>query len=224
MPISILIAGLMIAIAVVYNAGKKTDSQAANLSGAAGNLTSPEKMKPISVDDHILGSLDAPVKIVEYTDLECPYCKNFQATLNQVISTYGDKVAIVFRHYPIPQLHPKALNEAQAAECAGKLGGNDKFWAFVEKVFEITPSNNGLDPAQLPKIASGIGLKTEDFNSCLSGDYGKDKIQNDTNDALNSGAEGTPYAIVINNKGQKAVIPGALPFEQVSAIITQALK
>jgi protein-disulfide isomerase len=220
LPASILAAGLMVTIALVYNAGKQPE----NPSGAAANLPSPEKMKPISADDHIFGNPNAPVKIVEFSDLECPYCKNFHATIRQIMSAFGDQVAWIFREYPIPELHPKASHEAQAAECAAKLGGNDKFWQFIDKIFEITPSNNGLDQNLLGKTASDIGINADDFNTCLSSTYGQDKIKSDTQDALNSGAEGTPYAIVVNGKGQKFVIPGALPFEQVSATVNQALK
>lgn len=224
LPVSILIAGLMVTVALVYNAGKQADNQAANLSGAIEKTSSPDRMKPVSSDDHIFGNPNAPVKVVEFSDLECPFCKSFHATMRQIISTYGDQVAWVFREYPIPELHPKAPHEAQAAECAAKLGGNGKFWEFIDKIFEITPSNNGLDPSLLAKTATDVGLNADDFNSCLSSDYGQDRITSDTKDALDSGAEGTPYAIVVNGKGEKLVIPGALPFEQVSATINQALK
>ncbi|MGC9603083.1 MAG: thioredoxin domain-containing protein [Minisyncoccia bacterium] len=227
LPASILIAGLMVTVALVYNAGKKTENQAANLAdsaAASAQLPSPANMKPISEADHILGDPNAPLKIVEFSDLECPFCKVFHATLHQVMQTYAGKIAWIYRQFPIPQLHPKAPHEAQAAECAAKLGGNDKFWAFIDNVFEITPSNNGLDPAELPKIASNIGLDVAQFNSCLASTYGQDKIQNDTADAGNSGAQGTPYAVVVNSSGKKFVINGALPFDQVSAIINTALK
>ena len=227
LPVSILIAALLVAVALVYNAGKKAENQPANLAGSAQNNPNapmPESIKPVSVADHILGNPDAPVKVIEFSDLECPFCKSFHATMHQVVRTYGDKVAWVYRHLPLPQLHPKAPKEAQAAECATKLGGNDKFWAYVDKIFEITPSNNGLDLALLPKIATDISLDLEQFNSCLASDYGQDKIQNDMNDAANSGARGTPYSIVLNNKGQKFIIPGALPFDEVGVIINAALK
>ena len=227
LPASILIAGLMVTVALVYNTGKKTETQAVNPAESAGTnaqLPTPNNMKPVSQDDHIFGNPNAPVKIVEFSDLECPFCKVFHATMRQIIQTYGDKVAWIYRQFPIPQLHPKAPHEAQAAECVAKLGGNDKFWAFIDKVFEITPSNNGLDPAQLPKIAGDIGLDVTQFNSCLASTYGQDRIQNDTADAGNSGARGTPYAIVINSSGKKFVVNGALPFDQVSAIINTALK
>jgi protein-disulfide isomerase len=204
------------------------ENQPANLAGAAADqrqqLSSPDNIKPVSETDHIFGNPNAPVKVIEFSDLECPFCKTFHNTMHQIINTYGGQVAWVYRQFPIPQLHPKAPREAQATECAAKIGGNDKFWSFIDRVFEITPSNNGLDPAELPKIAGNIGLDVKEFNSCLSSDYGQDKIQNDAIDAANSGAQGTPYTVVVNKSGKKFVINGALPFEQVSAIINTALK
>ncbi len=227
LPASILIAALMVTIALVYSTGKKTENQAANLAGSVQtnqNAPTPENVKPVSETDHILGNPNAPIKIIEFSDLECPFCKDFHATMQQVMKTFGDQVAWVFREFPLPSLHPKAPNEAQAAECAAKLGGNDKFWAFIDNVFEITPSNNGLDPAELPKIASDIGLDVTQFNACLSSTYGQDKIQSDSSDAENSGAQGTPYSIVVNGFGKKFVVNGGLSLMQVSDIINQALK
>ncbi|MCL4399796.1 DsbA family protein [Patescibacteria group bacterium] len=225
LPASILISALLISISLVYNAGKKSDAaqNTANLAGAAQN-TAEITLPPITSADHIEGNPNAPVKIIEYSDLECPFCKEFHSTLKALSGIYGDQVAIVYRHYPIPQLHPKAPHEAQAAECAFKLGGNNAFWSFIDQVFAITPSNNGLDPAELPKIAGQIGLDVNEFNSCLSSDYGQALITQESQDAVTAGAQGTPYSIVVNNAGKKYVINGALPLANVRSIIDQALK
>lgn len=111
--------------------------------------TSLEKMSPVTKADHILGSIDAPVKIVEYSDLECPFCKQFHNTMQKIMSEYGtEKVAWVFRQFPLSQLHSKAPKEAEASECVAELGGNDAFWKFIDKINEVTPSNNKLDQAQ----------------------------------------------------------------------------
>lgn len=226
LPASIMIAGVLVTVALFYNAGKKTENQPADLRGAAVNreLPSPDNMKPVSETDHIFGNPNAPVKVVEFSDLECPFCKSFHATMHQIVRAYDGQVAWVYRHFPLPQLHPKAPDEARASECAAKLGGNDKFWSFIDKIFEVTPSNNGLDLAELPKIAGDIGLDVKEFSSCFSSDYGQDRVQNDVLDAGNSGARGTPYSVVVDKNGKRIVIPGALPFEQVNAIISTALK
>ena len=95
-----------------------------------------EKIRGVQDDDHIIGDKNAKVVIVEYSDTECPFCKVFHETLHQVVSEYdGKDVAWVFRHWPIPQLHPKAPKEAEALECAAELGGNDMFWKYTHKLF-----------------------------------------------------------------------------------------
>ena len=116
-------------------------------------------MKPISDSDHILGDKNAPVKIVEFSDTECPFCKRFHTTMQQVVKDSNGQVAWVYRHFPLDQLHSKARKEAEATECAAELGGNEKFWAYLNRLMEVTPANNGLDPAELLTIASYAGLK-----------------------------------------------------------------
>lgn len=91
-------------------------------------------LKPVTSADHIRGDINAPVKIVEFSDIDCPFCKRFHTTMLEVMNTYGKegKVAWVYRHFPLTQLHPDAANKAEASECVAELGGNDKFWEFVD--------------------------------------------------------------------------------------------
>lgn len=221
LPASILIAALLVSLSLVYNAGKKPDagSSAENPSPSlAGNVAgavpqSPENnVRPVSSADHVFGDPNASVKIIEFSDLECPFCKRFHYTMKQVVEAYKGKVAWVYRHSPIDQLHPKARKEAEASECAAELGGNTKFWAYIDRLFELTPSNNGLDPALLPKIATDVGLDGAKFTACVASGKYATKISSDLADAENSGGGGTPYSIVIAPNGKKTVISGALPF------------
>lgn len=199
MPVSILAAAVLVAVAIVYAAGKggQGGNQAANtqnaLAAAAINFS---KFQPVTAADHIVGSLSAPVKIVEFADLECPFCKEFHPVLEQVQKQYATSVAWVFRNFPLPQLHSKAPHEAQAAECAAKLGGNSVYWQYIDTLYSVTPGNNGLDPAELPQIASQVGLNVNDFNSCLSGTYGQSLIDAQSQEAQAMGAQGTPFIVV----------------------------
>jgi protein-disulfide isomerase len=189
-----------------------------------------KSVKPVAAEDHIRGDLGAPVKVIEFSDFECPFCKGFHATMKQVMADYekDGKVAWVYRHFPIDELHSKARKEAQAAECAGELGGNTAFWAYADKLFEVTPSNNRLDPAQLPQIAEQVGLDRAKFDTCLDGDARGGKfaahIEANVQDAAASGGQGTPYSLVITAKGEVVPINGAQPYEEVKAIIDSALK
>src|SRR3989344_436551 len=96
------------------------------------------QIKPVTSDDHIIGSLDAKIIIIEYSDLDCPFCKVFHNTMHQVIEKNGKDVAWVYRHYPIPQLHPNAFKKAEETECAWEQKGNDAFWKYTDKLFEFT--------------------------------------------------------------------------------------
>lgn len=90
----------------------------------------------ITDEDHIRGNQDAAVKIVEYSDFGCPYCGQFHQTMKQVMNNYeNSEVAWVYRHFPIPQLHPQAPRLARASECVADLEGGDAFWTFADEVF-----------------------------------------------------------------------------------------
>lgn len=173
--------------------------------------------------DHIRGDIAAPVKIIEYSDTECPFCKRFHPTMQQAVNDYGGKVAWVYRHFPLRSLHSKAAKEAEATECANELGGNDKFWAYLDRVFEVTPSNDGLDLAQLPQLAVDVGLDRAKFEMCLnSGKYAQ-HVRDDENDATAAGARGTPFSIILGVKGERVPIGGALPFSAVKSLIDPVL-
>ena len=187
-------------------------------------------VKPVDSEDHILGDPDAPVKLVEFSDFECPFCKRFHKTMIKVMDEYGKdgRVAWVFRHFPLDSLHSKARKEAQASECANELGGNDAFWAYSDKLFDVTPSNNRLDLKLLPQFAEEIGLDRAKFETCLEGNArgGKyaDHIQADVLDATASGGTGTPFSLVIAANGEVYPLVGAQPYEAVKALIELALK
>ncbi len=182
------------------------------------------KLRAVSKDEHIRGDFDkAEVFLVEYSDMECPFCKRFHQTLKQVKDEYGDKLAWVYRHFPLDNLHSKARKEAQASECAAELGGNDAFWKYLDRIYEITPSNNRLDLNKLPEIAAEIGLDVDKFKECLDSDRHKDKVQADYEDAVASGGRGTPHSILVTKDGKKVPVKGAVPPSQLKYLIDSLL-
>ncbi len=222
-PIAIIIAGLVIAGAMYFSDGKKVEGPAAVQPVA--QISSLDQVRPISADDHIRGNPNADIIIVEYSDTECPYCGRFHETMKQVIDEYGKdgKVAWVYRHNPIDQLHSKARTEAVALECANELGGNDKFWEYTDRIYGITPANNGLDPAELPKIAEYVGLDVASFNTCLNSGKYDSKIQADLLNGQATGGNGTPWSVVITKKGNYS-INGAQPYASVKQMLDSLLK
>lgn len=179
---------------------------------------------PVSAEDHIIGSRNTELVIVEYSDTECPFCKVFHNTMKQVVKDYDGKVAWVYRQFPIVQLHSKAPKEAEATECAAGLGGNQIFWNYIDKVFETTNSNDSLDPKELPKIAAAVGLDVNAFNTCLSSGKYTEFIKTSVTEAMKAGALGTPYSVIVARDGRKEVINGAEPLTSVKSKIDTLLK
>ena len=224
-PGAIIIAGLIIAGAVMSSrANNDTKKEAAD--NASAPLAAAENVKPISEKDHLLGSPNALVTVVEFSDFECPFCKQFHQTMKQIVDAYGKdgRVAWVYRHFPLDGLHTKARKEAEASECAAEQGGNKAFWDYADGIFAITPSNNGLDLNQLPVIAKNIGLDVKAFQTCLDSGKQASRVADNLADAIESGGNGTPYSIILTSKGGVFPFSGALPFEQVKSVIDQALK
>ncbi len=218
-PFAIIIAGLAIAGAIYFGDGKKGVAPLA--------VQDPTKavVDAVASTDHIIGNPNAKVVIVEYSDLECPFCKSFHPTMERLMNEYAKdgQVAWVYRHWPLP-FHTKAPHEAEATECANKLGGNTKFWEFANKVFEVTPGNNGLDEAELPKIAKNIGLDETAFATCLASGEMKTIVDKDLASGVKAGVQGTPFSFVLVDKKPVSSINGAQPYEAVKAVIDEALK
>jgi len=236
---AIVLAGIFIGGAILLSSGLgrasfRQPSQVANAKLAVGNSSdsgteikiSAEKINMSAVDsaDHILGDPKAPLVIVEYADFECPWCKIFYTTLHQIVSAYGGKVTWVYRHFPIPSLHPKAFKEAEASECAAKLGGEVAFWKYADQIYSVTPSNNGLDPAILPKIAKDIGLNETAFNSCLNSGLFTKKISQARLEGQAAGAQATPYSIIVTHGLTYPINQGALPIEVMRQVVDGLLK
>ncbi|HMB17664.1 MAG TPA: DsbA family protein [Candidatus Paceibacterota bacterium] len=220
LPASILIAALLISGSVIYTTGQKVDTN----DQPNQAQESSQEIEPITEADHIRGAgVDAPVKIVEYSDPECPYCSKFHLDMKKVIQDYGDQVAWVYRHFPLDSLHSKARKEITATECAYDLGDPDIFWGYLDRLYEVTPSNNGLDLTRLPEIAEYVGLDADEFNECLESGKFDEKIEAQYQDAVQSGGTGTPYVLVMKEDEVLGTLPGALPYEQLSEIIDQLL-
>ena len=228
-PGAIIVAGLVIAGAIIFSGG------GVNLDKEEGDAMMHEEQeemmeerddrpRPVTEKDHIRGNVDAEIVIIEYSDTECPFCKRFHETLQQVINEYGpNEVAWVYRHFPIPQLHSKAEQEAVATECAAELGGNDAFWEYTDRIYEITPSNDGLDLALLPDIAEEVGLDRSGFEACLQDQSHLTKVRADRAEAVAVGGRGTPHSLMLFGEDQIISISGAQPFEQVKSAIDTIL-
>ncbi len=227
-PLAIVFSGILVAGAI-FLSEKQAPTQPVALAqiptreqAGADSANAPVDLLALKSDDHVLGNPNADVLIIEYSDPECPFCKRFHTTMLQVMDQYGKsgQVAWVYRHFPLDQLHPKARKEGEALECANELGGNESFWKYTDRLYEITPANNGLDLAELPKIATTVGLDAVKFNACLdSGKYAA-RVQRDFESGANLGVRGTPYSVIWNRKtGKQMPMNGAYPFENIKTML-----
>lgn len=217
----------MISLAILISGGIIPFDLKKNLNAkVAGEDAEVEvKVEPVSTEDHVRGERSARIVLFEYSDLECPFCKSFHTTAQQAVDFYQGELAWVYRHFPLDQLHPKARKEAEATECAAEQGGNEAFWKMAGIIFKTTPSNNGLDLAVLPNLASQIGLDAGKFKSCLeSGKYAQ-RVEANYQSGVKAGVNGTPGNILLDTKtGKTTVLPGAVPLGNVKEAVDALLK
>lgn len=217
-PLAIVVAGALIAGALFLTTKKSPDTAKV---AETESLKKEIQIEPVTANDHILGNPKAPIMIVEFSDTECPFCKNFHDTMHKVIDTYGKtgKVAWVYRHFPLYKpddqgrsLHSKAGKEAEATECAAELGGNEGFWKYIDLLYKKTPSNNKLDLSLLPQFAEEVGLDKSEFKTCLDSGRYADKISKEVDLAAKAGGRGTPYTVIITKHEKIPISEGAIPF------------
>ena len=216
-PLAIVIGGIIVALAVYLS----IHSTAPSTSSGNGN---PALVRPVGPDDHILGNPSAPVKIVEYADFDCEYCKGFDETLHQIVANDGARgqVAWVFREFPLTELHPTALEHAEAAECAAVAGGNDAFWRYADLLFKNQPA----DPSSYGALAANAAVPGDAFSSCMqdaSSTVGA-AIRTDRQNALDVGARGTPYSLILVSGQMPVVMDGAYSYAAVNQLVGQALQ
>jgi protein-disulfide isomerase len=141
---------------------------------------------PVNKRDHLRGSPDAPVQLVEYGDFECPHCGAAYVVVKKLEQDLGDRLAVVFRQFPLINVHPHAEFAAEAAEAAGAQG---KFWQMHDMLFE---HQDALAPADLMRYAAALHLDLKRFADDLSGHAFRPKVQDDMKGGLQSGVKGTP--------------------------------
>lgn len=239
-PGSIILGSAIISFSILLSGGiikiKGLEAQrpSTTASQAAQAPTAPQvppseptagPVEPLKTEDHVRGDRNARVLLFEYSDLECPFCKRFHPTAKQVVDEYKGQVAWVYRHFPLDQIHSKADKEAEAVECAKDQGGDDAFWKLTDKIFEVTPSNNGLNLDDLPKLAGDVGLNSSTLKNCLDAGKYAAHVEEDYQGGIKAGITGTPGNILLDTKTNKTkLIPGAVPFDQFKTAIDDLLK
>lgn len=142
-----------------------------------------------------LGAKDAPVTLVAFIDFECPFSQRSYSTVKTALEHYDPTVRIVFKHLPLTSIHPNAMPAAHASLCAHE---QEAFWPYYSLLFE----HKTLDTDSLQKFAKQLGLNQQQFNTCLSSEKYKSQIEQDIQDGINLGVQGTPTYFINNEKIQ----------------------
>jgi len=165
----------------------------------------------VAADGPAMGPADAPITIVEFSDYQCPFCRRAEPIVKEVMERYPGQVRLVYRHFPLDQIHPRARPAAEAAMCAHDQG---KFWEYHEKLF----SDDEFGDEQLVAYAEEVGLDKADFEKCLEEDRFAEKVEADLQAGRAAGVSGTP-AFFVNG----IMLSGAKPVDEFAAVIEAEL-
>jgi protein-disulfide isomerase len=172
----------------------------------------PRRKVDVAATDPSVGSNSATVTIIEFADFQCPYCGRVAPTIKKVRDTYGDKVRIVWKDFPLTQIHPQAFKASEAAHCAGEQG---KYWEYHDRLFA---NQEALMPDDLKKTAGEIGLDATKFGSCLDSSKFSERVRDGVAEGTRLGVNSTP-TFYVNGR----LLSGAQPFEAFAAVIDEEL-
>lgn len=175
-------------------------------------LAAPRVEVAIAPTDPVKGKANARVTIVEFSDFQCPYCQRVLPTLRRVEEAYGDQVRVVWKDFPLTQVHPQAFKAAEAAHCAEDQG---KFWAYHDRLFA---DQQALQPEALKASAASLGLDTKQFEACLDSSKYAERVRAGQAEGSRVGVRSTP-TFFINGRE----VGGAQPYEVFATIIDEEL-
>lgn len=216
---TVQIIAILIGIALII-AARTIQSKTAAVQIPGGVVeASVEGLKPISAADHTRGSIDAPIKLIEYSDLECPFCKIFHQSMLEISPDFIDsgKLLWVYRHYPLTSIHANAKDMSVATECVGKLGGNDAFWKMIDGIF--ADPDQKFDVNKLPILARAAGVNVPRYSACFRSKETLPIVEGDMADGEKIGIMGTPYAVIISPKGKTFPIMRAYSSSELREIL-----
>jgi protein-disulfide isomerase len=209
---------------VIYLQQQVNNPPVAPTQQQAAAPTPPPVVKNLSAGKlPVMGSKNAKVTLVEFSDFQCPFCKKlYDESEQQIIDKYvkTGKIKFAYRHFPLSSIHPNAEKSAEASECANEQG---KFWEFHDLLFQNqdtwAPKAAADATADWNNFAGELGLNTDQFQTCLSTDKYKQRVADDATAGSNIQVDATPTFFV---NGVRML--GAVPFSDIQKTIEQELK
>lgn len=184
----------------------------------AGEPAAPVEIKVEEVTDAdwVRGDRDAKVSVVEFSDIDCPFCSRFHETMKKVLAQYEGQINWVYRDFPLDQLHPQATAKAIAADCVGKLTDNDTYWKYLDALFVSSADDEVIAEA------TKLGVDLTQLEACQNDPEMAEAVQAELAQGAAAGARGTPYSVIL--VGDETIpVNGAVPEAQLIASIEQAL-
>jgi protein-disulfide isomerase len=225
-PIAIICGFAMIAIAIFFtNQGGGDSKQATSqIPEATDTDLTDGSARTVDESDYILGNPNAPIVMIEYSDYDCPFCKQYHQTMHQIMDEYGvtGKIAWVYRQFPLAELHPNAPKISEAALCVGDIGGNEAFWTFSDLIFNERNIDEATNVTKLARYAESSGIDKSLYSACMNEGRMKEAVEYSIRDGYDAGARGTPYTILLVGN-QQAVINGAQPYDVVKGIVVNLI-
>lgn len=215
-PMAVVLAGIVIAGAILYTNAHPPLGGSADVMGQ-GQLPKSVNVAAPSADDHIIGSPNAPVVLIEYSDFQCPFCSMVHPTLKSIVDNSHGQIAWVMRDFPLTSIHPEANGAANAAECIAEQLGNDGWWKYADTVFA---NQDKLNPAYSRQLAQQFGADMEQYDSCVASSKYQSKIDAQEQEAESNGGQGTPYTVIYGH-GKQVPVSGAQPASSFQAVIDQ---
>jgi len=217
-PLAIIIAGIFIAGAIYSSNSNGDNPREKSINNEVEEVvfeTVAKTISPVTAEDHVFGNRDTEISIIEFSDLECPFCARAHETISQLISEYPDDVHWAYRHFPLTQIHNEAMPAAIASECVSSLAGNDAFWNFVSNIFK---DQDSMSDDFYVTTARDLGINEASFSACMDKQDTK-KILAQSNEAVAVGGEGTPYFVILSPQNDPVIFSGALPITEFRSTI-----
>lgn len=206
-----VVGAIVVALGLLWSFGEYRALE--NRLDLKAELESIDALRALTLEenDFVEGDPTARVVVVEYADLECPYCKQFNEEWSYSKSRIAEKgVAFVFKHFPLDYLHTQAVDEAIALECAGILKGPGGFFPYRDMIYANTEGEDTLDLALLPKFAEVLGIDAEDFSTCRSGSEAVGRVSEDIVSGAILGVYSTPsFALYKDGAFQYTITSGS---------------
>jgi len=189
---------------VRINSAAPYESSDPLISKVGGPTYTTPQLRP---DNFTLGNADAPVKIFEFSDFSCPYCKTMASSLSTAVARHPE-VQLIWKNFPVTSLHPESMLAHQAAYCAGE---QNKFWEYHDKLFE---TQGTFSREAFLAIAQALGLKLPSFTACIDDTAPRQLIEADIQEGNDLNIDGTPYLFIGDQQ-----FSGVLSDEELEQVI-----